>query len=63
MSSRILKWLTSMEAREGVGQKMEQLVTRMSMSLGRRPEGEVRVGVKVEGKSKGCEKGRQGSTA
>jgi hypothetical protein len=26
-----------MEAREGVGQKMEQLVTRMSMSSGLRP--------------------------
>ena len=37
MSSRILKRLTSMADREGVGQKREQLTTRMSMSLGDRP--------------------------
>jgi hypothetical protein len=30
MSLRSLKWLTSMEARLGVGQNMLQLVTRMS---------------------------------
>lgn len=37
MSGRILKWLTTMEAMEGVGQKMLQVVTMMSMSLGLRP--------------------------
>ena len=37
MSSRILKRLTSMADREGVGQKSEQLTTRMSMSLGDKP--------------------------
>jgi hypothetical protein len=34
MSFLSLKWLTSIEASEGVGQKMEQLVIRMSMSEG-----------------------------
>jgi hypothetical protein len=37
MSVRNLKLLISMEARLGVGQKIEQLVMRMSMSLGRKP--------------------------
>jgi hypothetical protein len=37
MPLRNLKWLTSMEARLGVGQKMLQLVTRMSTSHGRTP--------------------------
>jgi hypothetical protein len=39
MSLRNLKWLTSMDARLGVGQKMLQLVTRMSTSEGRMPAG------------------------
>jgi hypothetical protein len=37
MSSRNLKWLMSIEPREGVGQKMEQLVTRMSTCSGLMP--------------------------
>jgi hypothetical protein len=39
MSLRNLKWLTSKEARLGVGHKMLQLVTRMSTSQGRTPAG------------------------
>lgn len=34
MSDRILKWLTSMADREGVGLNSEQLTTKMSMSVG-----------------------------
>lgn len=37
MSLRNLNWFTSMLARLGVGQKIEQLVTKMSMSQARRP--------------------------
>jgi hypothetical protein len=37
MSLLNLKWLMSMEARLGVGQKMLQLVTRMSTCSGRMP--------------------------
>jgi hypothetical protein len=38
MSLLNLKWLISMDAREGVGQKMLQLVTRMSTCSGRMPD-------------------------
>jgi hypothetical protein len=37
MSDLSLNLLTSMDAREGVGQKMEQQVTRMSMFSGLSP--------------------------
>jgi hypothetical protein len=39
MSRRNLNLLMSMEAREGVGQKMEQLVMRMSTCSGLVPGG------------------------
>jgi hypothetical protein len=40
MSLLNLKWLISMDARLGVGQKMLQLVTRMSTCSGRMPAGQ-----------------------